>query len=46
MIDVLEHPDTVAKARADFDRRKGEMVYKVMLPPGPAPERIDDIGME
>jgi len=46
MLDVLEKPETVAAARTDFVRRKGDMVYKVMLPAGPAPERIDDIAQE
>lgn len=41
-IDIFEQPGRVAEAKADFERRKGAVVYKAMLPPGPAPERLDE----
>ncbi len=43
VLDIFEQPDRVAAAKADFERRKGTVVYKVMLPAGPAPTRLDDL---
>lgn len=43
VVDIFEQPGKVAEAKADFERRKGTVAYKVMLPIGPAPERLDDI---
>ncbi|MBL8827877.1 MAG: amidohydrolase [Planctomycetaceae bacterium] len=42
-LDIFEQPERVAAAKADFERRKGTVVYKVLLPPGPAPTRLDDL---
>ena len=41
-IDLFERPARVAEAKADFERRRGALTYKVLLPPGAAPLRLDD----
>jgi aminobenzoyl-glutamate utilization protein B len=40
--DLFEKPALVSEAKADFNRRKGSVVYRAILDDGPPPERLDD----
>jgi aminobenzoyl-glutamate utilization protein B len=37
MADLFENPDLVAKVKAEYIERKGEEVYKAIIPEGPPP---------
>ncbi len=37
MADLFENPDSVAKIKAEFKERKGDEVYKAIIPEGPPP---------
>jgi aminobenzoyl-glutamate utilization protein B len=32
-LDLLTHPELLAKAKAEFDKRRGGRIYKSALPP-------------
>jgi len=42
MVDLFENPDLVAKVKAEYKERKGDEVYKAIVPEGPPP--IDNKG--
>ncbi|TVZ60023.1 aminobenzoyl-glutamate utilization protein B [Flavobacteriaceae bacterium MAR_2010_105] len=42
MADLFEHPELVAKVKAEYIERKGDEVYEAMVPDGPPP--IDQKG--
>jgi aminobenzoyl-glutamate utilization protein B len=37
MLDLFENPDMVAKVKAEYKERKGDEVYKAIIPEGPPP---------
>ena len=37
MVDLFESPKLVAKVKAEYKERKGETVYKAIVPDGPPP---------
>ena len=37
MVDLYEQPAALADVRADFESRKGEVVYQAWIPDGPPP---------
>lgn len=37
MLDLFENPDLVEKVKAEYKQRKGNEVYKAMIPEGPPP---------
>ena len=37
MLDLFENPDLVEKVKAEYKRRKGNEVYKAIIPEGPPP---------
>lgn len=37
MLDLFENPDLVAKVKAEYKERKGNEVYKAIIPKGPPP---------
>ncbi len=37
MVDLYEKPQTLRDVRAEFERRRGEVVFKAYLPDGPPP---------
>ena len=37
MVDLYEHPKALRDVRAEFERRRGDVVFKAYLPDGPPP---------
>ena len=37
MLDLFEKPELVKKVKAEYVERKGEEVYKAIIPDGPPP---------
>jgi aminobenzoyl-glutamate utilization protein B len=37
MVDLYERPETLAAVRAEFEQKKGDVVFKAYLPDGPPP---------
>ena len=37
MLDLFENPELVAKVKAEYVERKGDEVYKAIIPDGPPP---------
>jgi aminobenzoyl-glutamate utilization protein B len=37
MLDLFENPDLVNKVKAEYVERKGDEVYKAIVPDGPPP---------
>ncbi|MEE1507170.1 MAG: amidohydrolase, partial [Candidatus Neomarinimicrobiota bacterium] len=37
MVDLFENPQLVKEIKAEFKKRKGDKVYKAMIPDGPPP---------
>ena len=37
MLDLFENPDLVNKVKAEYKERKGDVVYKPIIPEGPSP---------
>lgn len=41
MVDLFEQPSLVEEVKAEFNERKGDYIYKGMVPPGPPPLDFD-----
>lgn len=41
MVDLFENPQLIEEVKAEFKDRKGDYVYKGMIPPGPPPLDFD-----
>jgi len=37
MADLFENPELIEKVKAEFKERKGDEVYKAIIPEGPPP---------
>ena len=37
MVDLFENPQLVKEIKAEFKKRKGDKIYKAMIPDGPPP---------
>ena len=37
MVDLFENPKLVEKVKAEYEQRKGDAVYKAIVPDGPPP---------
>ena len=37
MVDLFENPDLVTKVKVEYKERKGDEVYKAIIPDGPPP---------
>jgi aminobenzoyl-glutamate utilization protein B len=37
MLDLFENPELVKKVKAEYKERKGDVVYKAIIPNGPPP---------